>query len=148
MMNIIEINKRIKQRPPFQMVERVLEIVKVEAKPSGKPNAIHITFKDSEGGQLVNRYDLNVAPAVMAFGYVCKYTLDTQDADEIDTATDLPKMVGKKVICEVVHTKGNQAREDGTFPTFANIKRVLGKAEETTTTKSPRASIATGDDLE
>lgn len=25
-MNIIEINKRIKQRPPFQMVERVLEI--------------------------------------------------------------------------------------------------------------------------
>ena len=26
-MNIIEINKRIKQRPPFQMVERVLEVV-------------------------------------------------------------------------------------------------------------------------
>lgn len=25
-MNIIEINKRIKQRPPFQMVERVLEL--------------------------------------------------------------------------------------------------------------------------
>ena len=25
-MNIIEINKRIKQRPPFQMVERVLEV--------------------------------------------------------------------------------------------------------------------------
>ena len=26
MMNIIEINKRIKQRPPFQMIERVLEL--------------------------------------------------------------------------------------------------------------------------
>lgn len=26
-MNIIEINKRIKQRPPFQMVERVLDVV-------------------------------------------------------------------------------------------------------------------------
>ncbi len=26
MMNILEINKKIKQRPPFQMIERVLEI--------------------------------------------------------------------------------------------------------------------------
>ncbi|MGN0370139.1 MAG: 3-hydroxyacyl-ACP dehydratase FabZ [Butyrivibrio sp.] len=30
-MNIIEINKRIKQRPPFQMVEKVLEIVPGES---------------------------------------------------------------------------------------------------------------------
>ena len=27
MMNIDEINKRIKQRPPFQMIERVLEVI-------------------------------------------------------------------------------------------------------------------------
>ncbi|HAI91098.1 MAG TPA: beta-hydroxyacyl-ACP dehydratase [Butyrivibrio sp.] len=31
MMNIIEINKRIKQRPPFQMVERVLDVVPGES---------------------------------------------------------------------------------------------------------------------
>ena len=30
-MNIIEINKRIKQRPPFQMVERVLDVVPGES---------------------------------------------------------------------------------------------------------------------
>lgn len=30
-MNIIEINKRIKQRPPFQMVERVLDVVHGES---------------------------------------------------------------------------------------------------------------------
>lgn len=30
-MNIMEINKRIKQRPPFQMVERVLELVPGES---------------------------------------------------------------------------------------------------------------------
>ncbi len=30
-MNIIEINKRIKQRPPFQMVEKVLEVVPGES---------------------------------------------------------------------------------------------------------------------
>lgn len=127
---------------------RELEIIKAEAKPSGKPQAIHITFKDSEGGQLINRYDLNVQPAIIAFGYICKYTLNTSDADEIDTVTDLPKMIGKKVVCEVVHTKGNQAREDGTFPTFANIKKVIGPAKETNTTTSARASIAVGDDLE
>lgn len=31
MMNIIEINKRIKQRPPFQMVERLLDVVPGES---------------------------------------------------------------------------------------------------------------------
>ena len=31
MMNIDEINKRIKQRPPFQMIERVLEVVPNES---------------------------------------------------------------------------------------------------------------------
>ena len=31
MMNIIEINKRIKQRPPFQMVEKVLDLVPGES---------------------------------------------------------------------------------------------------------------------
>lgn len=30
-MNIIEINKRIKQRPPFQMVERMLDVVPGES---------------------------------------------------------------------------------------------------------------------
>ncbi len=30
-MNIIDINKRIKQRPPFQMVEKVLEVVPGES---------------------------------------------------------------------------------------------------------------------
>lgn len=30
-MNIIEINKRIKQRPPFQMVERVLDVLPGES---------------------------------------------------------------------------------------------------------------------
>jgi 3-hydroxyacyl-[acyl-carrier-protein] dehydratase len=30
-MNIIEINKRIKQRPPFQMVERLLDVVPGES---------------------------------------------------------------------------------------------------------------------
>lgn len=31
MMNIFEVNKRLKQRPPFQMIEKVLEIVPGES---------------------------------------------------------------------------------------------------------------------
>ena len=31
MMNIFEINKRIGQRPPFQMIEKVLELVPNES---------------------------------------------------------------------------------------------------------------------
>lgn len=129
--------------------EQVLEIVKAEAKPSGKPTAIHITFKDNKGAQLINRYDLSVQGAINAFGRVCKYTLNTQDADEIDTSTDLPKMIGKKIVCEIVHTKGTQAREDGSYPIFANISKVLGTPNEATqTTNSARASIPNNDDLE
>ena len=31
MMNLLEINQRIKQRPPFQMIERVTELVPNES---------------------------------------------------------------------------------------------------------------------
>lgn len=37
MMNLLEINKRIKQRPPFQMIERVLEL---------EPNASAVGIKN------------------------------------------------------------------------------------------------------
>ena len=34
MMNLLEINQRIKQRPPFQMIERVTELVPNESAKS------------------------------------------------------------------------------------------------------------------
>ncbi len=40
-MNIIEINKRIKQRPPFQMVERVLDVVPGESVTALKNVAVN-----------------------------------------------------------------------------------------------------------
>ena len=43
-MNIIEINKRIKQRPPFQMVERVLEIVPGESVKTLKNVSVNEPF--------------------------------------------------------------------------------------------------------
>ena len=135
----------------FKLVEegiQVLEIIKAEAKPSGKPTAIILTFKSANGGQLMNRYSLDNQGALNAFGLVCKYTLDTKDEDEIDTNKDLPRLVGKKIVCEIVHNEGTTPKEDGTFPKFANIKRVIGKPNETTATTA-RASISSvADDLD
>lgn len=131
--------------------ERVLEITKAEAKPSGKPTKIVLGFKDIEdGATLQNNYDLSNSGAIYALGLVCKYTLGLEDEDEIDTATDLPKLVGKKVVCEIVHNEGSQPREDGTLPKFANIAKVVGGVEETTgEVRTARGSIPTiADDLD
>ena len=139
----------------FKLVQegtRVLEITKAEAKPSGKPTKIVLGFKDIEdGAMLQNNYDLSNNGAIYALGLVCKYALGLEDEDEIDTATDLPKLVGKKVVCEIVHNEGNQPKEDGTLPKFANIAKVVGGVEETTgevKSTSARASISTMDDLD
>ena len=133
--------------------ERVLEITKAEAKPSGKPNKIVISFRDVESGAtMLNNYDLSNNGAIYALGLVCKYTLGLKDEDEIDTVTDLPRLVGKQVICEIVHNEGSQPKEDGTLPKFANISKVIGGVSDTTTeiksTSSVRASIPTMDDLD
>lgn len=138
----------------FKLVKegsRVLEITKAEAKPSGRPTKIVLGFKDIEdGATLQNNYDLSNSGAIYALGLVCKYTLGLEDEDEIDTATDLPKLVGKKIVCEVVHNEGSQPREDGTLPKFANIAKVVGGVEDATgeVKTSPRASISTMDDLD
>ena len=41
--------------------ERILEITKAECKPSGKPNNMAVTFKDTEGGLIYNKYDFERA---------------------------------------------------------------------------------------
>lgn len=133
--------------------ERILEITKAEAKPSGKPNKIVISFKDVESGAtMLNNYDLSNNGAIYALGLICKYTLGLKDEDEIDTVTDLPKLIGKQVVCEIIHNEGTQPRDDGTLPKFANISKVIGgvydKTGEVTNSSSARASIPTMDDLD
>lgn len=130
--------------------ERILTITKAEATPSGKPNKIVVTFKDTEGGILTNKYDLKVEGAVNAFGVLCRIALALPDMAEFDTATDLKKLLGKKVKCEVTHTQGTEPREDGTYITFANIKKVISLVTDEAPvvnagTPSPRQQIATDD---
>lgn len=141
---------------PVPEGEQVLEITKAECKPSGKPTGCAVTFKDDKGRIINNTYDFNKPVGLTIFAILCRHALDMQDMDEFDTDTDTQKLVGKKLICEISHSQGSQQREDGTFATFANIKKIIGKAgvsENNTTqtvTQNPRTQIATpiGDDLD
>ena len=141
---------------PIPEGEQVLEITKAECKPSGKPTCCSVTFKDGKGRMVTNKYDFNNPTGLTIFAILCRHALGMQDMEEFDTAIDTPKLVGKKVVCEIVHNQGTQPREDGTLPVFANVKRVtrLVSASQETTLKvdnvntSPRASIPVGDDLD
>ena len=138
---------------PIPEGERVLEITKAECKPSGKPSLMHVTFKDVVTGRtLNNRYDFASSGGMTAMAIMCRIALDLADMDEFDTVTDTPKLVGKKLNCEVVHNQGSQPREDGTYATFANIKKVISLVSDNdlpknVTNQSPRQQIA-GNDLD
>lgn len=139
----------------FKLVEegeQVLEITKAECTPSGKPNCMKVSFKASNGGYVNSKYDFSNSKSMFAMGMLVSKALGMSDGDEFDTKTDTPRLVGKKLLCEVVHTQGTTEREDGTFPTFANIKKIISLVDEETgeveiEEKSPRNIIAEEDDL-
>ena len=138
---------------PIPEGERVLEITKAECKPSGKPTEMVVTFKDILNNRtLNNRYNFANAGGLTAMAIMCRIALGLADMDEFDTIKDTPKLVGKKLRCEVVHNQGTQPREDGTYATFANIKKVIelvndNEANIPPVNASPRQAII-GNDLD
>ena len=138
----------LEQYTPIDAGERVLIIKDAKCVPSGKPTKIELTFEDIDTKRtLKSGYSFSVDGAMRAFGFLCRTALNLPDMGEFDTIADTPKLIGKQLLCEVVHTEGTQAREDGTFPIFANISKVKGLIEPTATSTatSPRNSIPTGD---
>ena len=128
--------------------ERVLTITKAECKPSGKPDNMKVTFQDSEGGFVNSKYDFTNDKSVWAMGMMLSKALKLEDGDEFDTKTDTPKLVGKKLLCEVIHTEGTKPNDDGELPIFANIKKVIALVNDDTgeVEESPRNMIANNDD--
>lgn len=127
--------------------ERVLEITKAECKPSGKPNALAVTFRDSEGGFINTRYNFDNDKSLFAMGKMLETALQFKDGDEFDTKEDTAKLIGKKLLCEVVHTQGSKPNSDGEFPTFANIKKTIELVTENdNTNESPRNTIVDDED--
>ena len=129
--------------------EQVLEITKAECTPSGKPSKLKVTFKAANGGFINSNYDFGNDKAMFGMGILVSKALGLEDGDEFDTKDDTPKLVGKKLLCEVVHTQGSKPNEDGEFPTFANVKKVISLVDEETgvvSEESPRNMIASQDD--
>ena len=81
-------------------------------------------------------------------GKLLEIALGCEDGDLFDTKEDTPKLVGKELLCEIVHSQGTKPNDKGEFPTFANIKRVISLANTTTgeVVDSPRNAIANNDD--
>lgn len=112
--------------------KRVLTITKAECKPSGKPDNMKVTFQDTEGGFVNSKYDFTNDKSLFAMGMLVSKVLEIEDGEEFDTKTDTPRLVGKKVLCEVVHTEGTKPNEDGELPIFANIKKVISLVDDET----------------
>jgi hypothetical protein len=130
--------------------ERELTITKAECKPSGKPNSLVVTFQDSEGGFINNRYNFDNDKSLFAMGKMLETALGFEDGDEFDTKIDVERLIGKKLLCEVVHTQGTKPNDNGELPTFANIRRTISLITDETSTSSdsPRNIIADDDDLD
>ena len=131
--------------------ERVLTITKAECTPSGKPNKLKVTFQDTESGYINSQYDFTNEKALFGMAKLLEAALGFEDGDEFDTKTDTDKLVGKKLLCEVVHTQGTKPNDKGELPTFANIKRTIELVDGETGEVgeiSPRNSITSLDDDE
>lgn len=130
--------------------ERVLKITKAECTPSGKPNKMKVTFQDTDGGFINSQYNFDNDKSLFAMGKMLETALQFEDGDEFDTKTDPAKLVGKVLLCEVVHTQGTKPNDEGELPTFANIKKTISLVEETTgevkASESPRNIIADDED--
>lgn len=130
--------------------ERVLTITKAECKPSGKPTNMKVTFQDSEGGYINSQYNFDNDKSLFAMGKMLETALEFEDGDEFDTKKDPERLIGKKLLCEVVHTQGTKPNENGELPTFANIKKTISlvtdDGEVVSANDSPRNAIADDDE--
>lgn len=130
--------------------EQVLEITGAELKPSGKPTAMIVTFAHGDGGKIQNRYNFDNDQSLFAMSVLCSVALGLEDGDEFDTVTDIKKLIGKKVLCEVKHSEGKTPKQDGTLPVFANVKKVISLVNDDTgeVIDSPRNAIAGKEDFD
>lgn len=129
---------------------QVLTITDAVAVPSGAPTEFKITYADVNGTTFVDK--CNFTTTVWKLSRVCEAVFGIKDGEEMEISEIIKGIKGKQLECEVVHTKGNQPREDGTYPTFVNINKIIGVVElaesalpaNMTPTTNPRDSILAG----
>ena len=69
----------------------------------------------------------------------------SSDEEEFETK-DVEKLIGKKLLCEVVHRDGTKPNDNGEVPVFTNINKIIKRIDDYTDTDlSPRNMIADDD---
>lgn len=102
-----------------------LRITAIEGIPRANVTQVTVDFVSEDGIKFKNRYDLT-----NEFGYNAFYYLVNNGCGfDLDGEFDINACVGKFVVLNIVHKKGTKEREDGTFPTFVNVKYVVGAGE-------------------
>ena len=118
----------------FQMIpegEHVLHITNVKGLPRDNVSVVTMDMLNADGlgfnGKYPQKYDLKSDGGYAAFYFLVKngYGVDLDEGDEFD----IDQLEDTYVKVEIIHKEGTKAREDGSFPTFANIKQTIGKGE-------------------
>ena len=127
--------------------ERVVTLTSVEASPSGNPTDVKVTYTDDTGATIQDK--INLDRANWKISRIAEAVLGIKDGEEMSITDMCDKLKDKKIKVEIVHNKGNVARDDGTFPTFANVAKILGGVDEgnevsTSPSENPRSSILAG----
>lgn len=128
--------------------EKVVTLTSVEASPSGNPTDIKVIYTDDKGATIQEK--INLDRALWKISAIAQAILNVQDGEEMTPADLCKQLKGKKLRVEVKHNQGSQPREDGTYPTFANVSKILGGVEEQSTSatptqsENPRSSILAG----
>lgn len=115
----------------FEIIPEGEHILKVDeikqVMQAGKVKALQVTFVDSEGRKLFNRYDLNPKAKYYVQSLRALYSMLTTGcglvADDDDTIDEMDA-IGKYIIAEVKHNTS-----ESTGKTYANLGYINGHAE-------------------
>ena len=126
--------------------QRILTVKNAEFRPAGVPKELRVTFEDLEGGLINTRYDMTNDKSNWIMGIFISTALNLSSDEEEFETKDVGKLIGKKLLCEVVHRDGTKPNDNGKVPVFANINKIIKRIDDYTDTDlSPRNMIADDD---
>lgn len=115
----------------------VLGITSAKAMPKAKPSKIEVVFTHANGGTIKQTYDLNKKLkktdknpiGLVLFSILARTALGDNSLEDFSLSKDLPKLVDKRLVCEVKHSDPKD-NENGYV--YANIKKIVRLADEET----------------
>lgn len=104
-----------------------LTITTCDPTPSGNPTGMKMVYTHADGSTIQETIDFN--RALWKISRICECVMGIQQDQEMSVEDIAKGLKGKSIKVEVAHRPGNQPREDGTVPTFANVVKILGAAD-------------------